>query len=323
MTPPFTITSKITNLVAEIAKLLGGLEATTLSIPNPKLRKQNRIKTIKSTLAIEGHTFTFEQVTAILEKKKVLGPKKEILEVQNAIALYEQIDTFKSVREKDLLDGHKILMNGLIKDAGKYRSKNVGIIEGSKVKHLAPKPNLVPEHMKNLFAWIKKEIELHPLILSSIVHYEIEFIHPFEDGNGRMGRFWQALILKKYDNFFRYVPIESLIEKHQTNYYKALEKSDGSGESTPFIEFILRIIKLSLEEISSEIIGITHTSNDRLEKAQQHFKVESFSRKNYMELFKNISSATASRDLKDATDKKLLKQSGNHNQTKYYFKTRE
>lgn len=317
--PPFKITPKITNLISDISKILGSLESATLSVPNPNLRRKNRIKTIKSTLAIEGNTFTEEQITAVLENKKVFGSKKEILEVQNALELYDLIDSFKSKNSKDLLKAHKTLMKNLVDEAGKYRSKNVGVLAGTKVKHLAPKPSIVPELMGNLFEWIKKEKELHPLILSSIVHYEIEFIHPFEDGNGRIGRFWQALILTEYDKFFRYVPIESVIEKNQKRYYEALESSDKAGESTEFIEFALEVIKTSLEDMAKEVKGVTNTSEDRLRKASSHFNNCFFSRKEYMELFKNISSATASRDLKEAFDKEILLKEGEKNQTKYKF----
>lgn len=320
MKPPFTITPKMNNLVAEIAKLLGLLEAITLNVPNPKLRRKNKIRTIKSTLAIEGHTFTEDQISAVLENKRVLGTKKELVEVENAIELYESIEKFKSHSSKDFLLAHKILMKGLVPSAGKYRSKNVGVLAGTKVKHLAPKPSLVPELMGKIFDWIKKEKEVHPLILSSIIHYEIEFIHPFEDGNGRMGRFWQGVILKEYDEFFRYVPIESLIEKNQKDYYLSLEKSDKAGDSTQFIEFILTIIKASLNEMSTELIGVTNTFEHRIDKAKNHFSNQLFSRKEYMELFKNISTATASRDLKDGLEMRLLTKSGLRNQTKYKFK---
>jgi Fic family protein len=319
MRPPFKITPKINNLVAEISKLLGLLEATTLSVPNPKLRRKNRIRTIKSTLAIEGHTFTEDQITAVLENRRVLGTEKELLEVQNAIQLYDLMDEFRSSRSRDFLKAHKILMGGILASAGKYRSKNVGVLAGTKVKHLAPKPNMVPELMGKVFEWIKKEKEIHALILSSIVHYEIEFIHPFEDGNGRMGRYWQALILKEYDEFFKYVPIESLIERNQKDYYSSLERSDKTGESTGFIEFILSIISTTLKEMSSELKGVTNSFEKKMEKAAGHFGEKIFSRKDYMELFKNISSATASRDLKEAVEKSLLKKIGERNQTKYRF----
>jgi Fic family protein len=296
MTPRYQISSKILNLISEISRILGKLDSLTKTIPEPKLRKKNRIRTIKATLAIEGNTFTEEQITAILENKKVLGSKKEIIEVKNAIALYEKIDSFKPESIKSFLEAHSILMKDIIESSGKFRSKNVGVLKGQIVKHVAPKPSMVQELMGNLFDWSKKEIELHVLIKSCIVHYEIEFIHPFEDGNGRMGRFWQSVILAKFNPIFKFVPIESLIEKNQQKYYESLEKSDKSGNSTPFIEFMLMTILESISEFDSETKGVVVTSEDRLIKAKENFGTKPFSRKEYMEFFKSISSATASRE---------------------------
>lgn len=317
MTPPFKLTSKIIKLVSEISHLLGRLDSVPVSRPEPKLRRKNRIRTIKATLAIEGNTFTEEQITAILENKNVVASKKEIVEVQNAILIYEGIEKFKMDSGKFFLKAHSILMKGLISSSGNYRSKNVGILKGTKVKHVAPKPNMVPELMEKLFKWIKEDKDTHYLIKSSVVHYEIEFIHPFEDGNGRMGRFWQTLILSTENPIFKYVPIESLIEKNQKTYYETLELCDKAGDSTLFIEFMLGIILKSLKEFDSEIIGIVMTSSDRLEKAREHFKKLQFSRKQYMELFKSISSATASRDLKEGLELGELTSEGSRNQTKY------
>jgi Fic family protein len=319
MKPPFTITPKILNLVGSISQLLGKIESLTISLPNPKLRKENRIKTIKSTLAIEGNTFDEEAITAILEDRKVRGNKREIIEVKNAISLYEAIDQFKSDSMKSFLKAHSVLMRDLISSPGQFRSKNVGILKGKIVKHVAPKPFLVPELMEKVFHWIKQDKEIHFLIKSCVVHYEIEFIHPFEDGNGRIGRFWQTLLLASKAPLFKYLPIESLIEKNQAAYYSALEESDKLGDSTPFIEFMLTIVLESLVEYDSETKGIVTTSKDRLEKARDYFKNKSFSRKEYMEVFKTISSATASRDLKDGVSEKILKSTGEKNQVRYRF----
>jgi Fic family protein len=320
MIPPFKLTSKIMTLVSDISHLLGRLDSVPISKPEPKLRRKNRIRTIKATLAIEGNTFTEEQITSILENKKVIGSKKEIVEVQNSIEIYEGIDKFKMDSGKFFLKAHSELMKGLISSSGKYRIKNVGILKGTKVKHVAPKPLMVPELMNNLFKWIKDDKETHYLIKSCVVHYEIEFIHPFEDGNGRMGRFWQTLILATNNAVFKYVPIESLIEKNQQEYYETLELSDKAGDSTLFVEFMLGIIFKSLKEFDSEIVGVVLTSKDRFDKAHDYFKNTLFSRKQYMELFKSISSATASRDLKEGIELGLLISSGTKNQTKYKFK---
>lgn len=320
MNPPYKLTPKILTLVSEISHILGKLDSVAFRIPEPKLRRKNRIRTIKATLAIEGNTFTEEQITAILDNKKVLGSKKEIVEVQNAIRLYENIENFKLNSMKSFLDAHSKLMKGLIESYGKYRTKNVGILKGTIVKHVAPKPVIVHELMTNLFHWIKNEKELHRLIMSCIVHYEIEFIHPFEDGNGRIGRFWQSVILTSFNAVFIYVPIESLIEKNQKLYYQTLELCDKAGDSTLFIEFMLEIILNSLKEFDSEIVSVVTTSSDRFIKAREHFGKKLFSRKEYMEIFKSISSATASRDLKEGIDLKLLISTGTKNQTQYKFK---
>jgi Fic family protein len=319
MRPPYQITPKILNFVSEISRILGKLDSLTINIPEPKLRKKNRIRTIKATLAIEGNTFTAEQITAILENKKVLGSKKEILEVKNTIALYEEIDFFKPDSTKSFLVAHSKLMKGIIESSGKFRSKNVGVLKGQIVKHVAPKPMMVPELISSLFDWSKKEKELPVLIKSCIVHYEIEFIHPFEDGNGRMGRFWQSVMLTKLNPVFKYVPVESLIEQNQQKYYDSLEKSDKAGDSTPFIEFMLSVILESISEFDSETKSVIVTAEDRLIKAKEYFSKTPFSRKEYMELFKSISSATASRDLKDGVNSKALKVSGEKNQTRYRF----
>ena len=319
MKPPFKITPKILNLVSSISLVLGRIESLTVSMPGPKLRKENRIKTIKSTLAIEGNTFNEEAISAILENKRVVGTQREILEVKNAIALYEEIDRFKPEAIKSFLLAHSILMNDLVPSSGKFRTKNVGVLKGKIVKHVAPKPLLVPELMAKVFDWIKKDKEIHFLIKSCVVHYEIEFIHPFEDGNGRIGRFWQTLILARNAPIFKYLPIESLIEKNQIAYYNALEESDKLGDSTPFIEFMLQIILDTISVYDSETKGVVVTSKDRLTRAREYFKKKSFSRKEYMELFKSISSATASRDLKEGVSEKLLSMNGEKSLARYVF----
>lgn len=319
MKPPYTITPKVLNLVSKISHLLGRFDSLPVSAPEPRLRRKNRIRTIKATLAIEGNTFTEEQISAILENKKVIGSQKEIVEVQNAINIYENIDKFKMDSLKNFLKAHADLMLGLIVSSGKFRTKNVGILKGTVVKHVAPKPAMVPELMGNLFAWIKNEKETNYLIKSCIAHYEIEFIHPFEDGNGRMGRFWQTVILAGHNAIFKYVPIERLIEKNQKAYYETLEKCDKVGDSTLFVEFMLEIIFKSLKEFDSELVGVVSTSEDRFNKAHEHFKNKLFSRKEYMELFKSISSATASRDLKEGIELEILISSGVKNQTRYRF----
>lgn len=319
MTPPFKISNLSLSLVAQISLLLGKFQGLTLTAPGPKLRKKNHIKTIKSTLAIEGNTFTEEQVTAILENKRIIGPAKEILEVKNTLMMYESLDNFSPTSSKSFLAAHKILMQGLIGSNGRYRNKNIGILKGNAVKHIAPKPDMVPGLMQNLFNWLKKEKTVHPLILSSIVHYEIEFIHPFEDGNGRMGRFWQTLLLSHYDQIFKFIPIESVIEKYQDQYYRALEVCDQAGDSSVFIEFMLQVILDAFRAFDGEVTGIVQSPESRLNKAREHFGSILFSRKEYMELFQNISSSTASRDLKLGVKSKVLAIKSKLNQSRYFY----
>ncbi len=323
MKPPYNITNKIINLIAKITEELGKIEGNKWVSPGPKLRKQNRIKTIQATLAIEGGTLTIDQITAVLEGKKVFGSKEEIIEVQNAIELYEGLLSYKPYLVKDFLRAHKKLMAKLVESNGVFRDKNVGVLKGSKVSHVAPKPRLVPELIENLFKWAKSEKELHSLIKSCILHYEIEFIHPFEDGNGRMGRFWQTVVLAGYDPIFAYLPIESLIKDNQKKYYNTLEKCDRAGNCTEFIEFTLNLILKSLKEFSENLSGLVVDSSGRLEKAKSFFGDKRFSRKDYITYFKNISSATASRDLKQGVSDEILKKEGKANQTKYRFKSIE
>lgn len=198
MNSPYKLTPKVLNLVSEISHLLGKLDSVAFKAPGPKLRRKNWIRTFKAILAIEGNTFTEEQITAILENKKVIGNKKEISEVQNAIKLYENIESFKMSSTKSFLEAHSHLMKGLIDLSGKYRTKNVGVLKGTLVKHVAPKPIMVPELMTNLFHWIKTENELHPLIISCIVHYKIEFIHHNSAGwNTANIKFTEVLLIDK------------------------------------------------------------------------------------------------------------------------------
>jgi len=313
MKPPYDITPIILKLITSISEKLGEINATFLDKPSPTLRKQNKIKTIHSSLKIEGNTLTEEQITSLLENKRVIGPKKDVLEVLNAIKVYENIREYKSVSEKSFLKAHSILMIELINDPGKYRKQGVGIVKGSKVEHLAPPYENVPFLIKDLFEYLKTdEIEL---IKSCVFHYEMEFIHPFLDGNGRMGRLWQTLILIEKYPVFEYIPFETLISKNQEEYYKVLSKCDKTGKSTYFIEYMLGIIENSLNELLNY-----NNRNFNTEERLQYFKslkFEEFSRKDYMDTFKDISSSTASRDLKKGIELKIFFKIGEMNKTRY------
>lgn len=314
MNPPYEITSSILKLLTSISMKIGEVNANLLNKPSTKLRKQNRIKTIHSSLKIEGNTLTEEQITALLENKRVIGPKKDVVEVLNAIKIYENLNKYKPFNEKSFLKAHQDLMNGLIENPGKYRNQSVGIVKGSKVEHLAPPFENVPLLMKELFKYVQKSDEI-ALIKSCVFHYEMEFIHPFLDGNGRMGRLWQSLILIEEYPIFEFLPFETLISKDQEKYYRALAESDKSGQSTKFIEYMLNVIDASISEIL-DFNNRTLTEKDRLEYFASLDKTE-FTRKDYMDVFKDISSATASRDLKKGVELLLFERTGVKNKTIY------
>lgn len=318
MRPPYQITARIIELIASVSEKIGEVNSAHLHKPPTELRRKNRIKTIQSSLEIEGNSLSQEQVTAILDNKRVIAPQKEILEVRNAIRVYESLGSFKPTSLSSFCKAHKILMNGLIDTPGKLRTKSVGIIEGSVVTHIAPSATMVKSLMSNLFEYLRNDKDL-PLIKSCVFHYETEFIHPFQDGNGRMGRLWQTVILKKYTPLFEFLPVESLIKQKQSEYYRALGEADNQGSSTGFIQFMLQIIDESLETLLTHQ-NINLTTNDRLETFREKTGGDSFTRKDYLRHFKQISSATASRDLKEGVDRGILKKTGDRRTTQYRFK---
>lgn len=246
--PPFTITSKIINLISSISEKIGEINSLEKSPHQIRLRKENRIKTIHSSLAIENNNLSLEQITAIIEGKKVLGNPNEIKEVKNSIQAYDLLLMLNPYKEDDLLKAHKLMMQDLVEVNGKYRIDGVGIFNGERVVHLAPPADRVSELMADLFNWLKTS-DIHPLIKSCVFHYEFEFIHPFQDGNGRMGRLWQTVILKEWKEIFAWLPVETLIKENQEEYYKVLGASDSAADSTKFIEFMLILILNTIEEI--------------------------------------------------------------------------
>jgi Fic family protein len=318
--PPFSVNPRVLSLVSEISLLLGRYEGIHAPVPQPKLRKQNRIRTIQGSLAIEGNTLDLDQVTAIFSNQRVQGPRKDILEVQNTIRVYESLHELKLTRRAEFLKAHRMLMDGLSNEAGRFRKGAVGILKGSKVAHVAPSAKLVPELMDELLEYWKSEQELSPLILACVVHYETEFIHPFSDGNGRMGRFAQSWILAKFHRCFEYLPVESLIKERQTQYYDALGLSDRQGDSTPFVEFSLETVRDALKGFLEELKPAVETAETRLGLARSEFGDHPFTRKDFMRLFKTISSATASRDLARGVLEGVLSRRGTKNTASYRFK---
>jgi len=245
--PPLTLTTRILALIAEISEQIGQLSAVGDSRQTPQLRRGNRIRTIQASLAIENNTLSIEQVTAVLAGQRVLGLPREIQEVRNAFATYESMPDWQPGSRADLLRAHELLMHGLIDDCGRFRQAGVGIYRGEQLVHMAPPPSRVAHLMDDLLAWLGAS-DWHPLIISCVFHYEFEFIHPFADGSGRMGRLWQTLILSQWRPVLAYLPVEAVIREQQDAYYAALSAADQLAEATPFVEFMLQALSVALAE---------------------------------------------------------------------------
>ncbi|HIG27699.1 MAG TPA: Fic family protein [Verrucomicrobiales bacterium] len=269
--PPYTITPTILSLVAEIAGETGRIGALASPGNVPKLRRENRIRTIHASLAIENNTLSLEQVTAVISGKRVLGQAREIQEVQNAFAAYEALPLWHPSSLKDLLSAHRLMLRGLVDDAGKFRTRAVGIAKGKSIVHVAPPADRVHGLMKDLLRWLR-HTDAHPLIAGCVFHYELEFVHPFADGNGRIGRLWQTLILSHWNQVFAFLPVETVIRNQQTEYYKILATCDKAGNSTAFIEFLLATLLSSLREavgtdqvadqVTDQVESLLHTLGD-------------------------------------------------------------
>lgn len=248
--PPFHMTDKIGVLLAEISEQIGRITVLHKENINPHLRRENRIRTIHSSLAIEHNSLSLEQVTAILNGKRILGNPNEIREVQNAYEAYEMMLRLDPSSVEDLLTAHRLMMNGLVPENGRFRSGGASVFDGEVLIHMAPPAKFVPEQIHALFEWYKSS-EMHPLIKSAVFHYEFEFIHPFSDGNGRIGRMWHSLLLGQWKELFFWLPVEELIQSRQRDYYLALGKADRDADSAVFAELMLEIIRDSLIELSA------------------------------------------------------------------------
>lgn len=317
--PPFHISPLILAKSQEIARQLGLLSGAKIDLTPVQLRRINNIKTIQASLAIEGNTLNIGHITQIFDGKHVIGPEKDIIEVKNAIKVYSNLPHLNPLLIHDLLKAHKILMKDLIDENGKWRTTGVGIFEGIEVRHVAPPAKRISELMENLFKFLKGNPELPWLLKACIFHYELEFIHPFSDGNGRMGRLWQQLILMKEDPVFQYIPIEVLIKENQGDYYRILGECDRLGDSTLFIEFCLVQILNALKNYTKATLTVVVDSKTRIAYAKQRLSGKWFARKEYSELHKNISSATASRDLRYGLKNGILEQTGEKNQVRYFY----
>ena len=272
--PPFEITNVIIDYVAEIAELVGRLTSTNQLSANPTLRRTNRIRTIHGSLAIEQNTLTLKQVTAVLNGKRVLAPPKDIAEVKNAYEIYERLDELDPFSVDDLLTAHGIMTRGVVDEPGEFRSKPVGVVDQEgHVLHFGTLPQYVPDLVVELLDWVK-DSDIHILIRSCVFHYEFELIHPFADGNGRVGRLWHTLLLTKWNPAFAWLPMESIIHDRQREYYAAINASNDAGESTVFIEFMLSAIKASLIDAISTSDAM---SDGQVDKATMRWKqIENF-----------------------------------------------
>lgn len=314
--PPYDLSNTILHLIAAIHEKIGRAGHLHLDKPKTMLRRANQIKTIQSSLAIEGNTLTAAQVTAIVEDKRVLAPQKDILEVQNAVAVYSKLSELDPTNVQVLRRAHGLLMAGLVANPGKYRTGNIGVVKGDVVAHVAPPASMVEQLIDQLFDYIRHSDDL-PVVMSCVFHYEFEFIHPFEDGNGRMGRLWQSLLLMQLHPLFEFVPVEQLVKARQGEYYAALARLDREGHSTAFIEYMLSIIDEALSVVL-DTTNVQQSTTDRILVAKADLP-PNFSRKDYMLLHKTISTATASRDLKTAIEHGLLIKTGEGRSTRYNY----
>ena len=316
--PPFQITNRIIALVAEISELTGKLSAHDHLSSNPNLRRTNRIRTIYSSLAIEQNTLSLEQVTAVLNGKHVLAPPKDIAEVKNAYEIYERLDELDPYSVDDLLTAHGVLTRGLVEESGIFRTRPVGVVDqGGRILHFGTLPQYVPDLVLELLDWTKHS-DLHMLIRSCVFHYELELIHPFADGNRRIGRLWHTLLLSQWNPIFAWLPVESIIHDRQQEYYNAINTSNNAGESTAFIEFMLASLKASLMDAISMRDGMSDGTTDkttqRWQMIEQFLQTHAYIMNADVRELCSVSSATASRILAGfVKDEKLKKvRSGGH-----------
>lgn len=308
--PPFEITNQMIDYVAEIAELVGKLSAVSSLSANPTLRRSNRIRTIHGSLAIEQNTLSLEQVTAVLNGKQVLAPPKDIAEVKNAYEIYERLDELNPYSVDDLLTAHGIMTRGLVEESGVFRSRPVGVVDSEgHVLHFGTLPQYVPDLVMELLDWVKTS-EVHMLIRSCVFHYELELIHPFADGNGRVGRLWHTLLLSKWNPAFAWLPVESIIHDRQQEYYAAINASNDAGESTEFIEFMLSAIKASLIDAISTSDEMSDGKMDkatlRWKEIEEYFKTHDYIMNADVRELCGVSAATANRILSSFVEERKL-----------------
>lgn len=308
--PPFEITNSMIASVAEIAELLGRLSSANRLSANPTLRRSNRIRTIHGSLAIVQNTLSLDQVTAVLNGKRVLAPPKDIAEVKNAYEIYERMDELDPYSVDDLLTAHGIMMRGLVEEAGVFRTRSVGVVDQQgNILHFGTLPQYVPDLVMELLDWVKNS-DVHMLIKSCVFHYELELIHPFADGNGRLGRLWHTLLLSKWQSAFAWLPVESIVHDRQPEYYAAINASNEAGESTAFIEFMLSAIKASLIETINVSDRMSDAPMDKTalrgSKIEEYLITHDFIMNADVRRLCDVSAATANRILAGLTEEGKL-----------------
>ncbi len=302
--PPFEVTNTILDEIAEIAELVGYVSAARSLSTNPNLRRTNRIRTIYSSLAIEQNTLSMEQVTAVLDGKRIIAPPKDIAEVKNAYEIYEIMESLDPYSVDALLDAHGVMTRGLMEESGCFRSRPVGVVDKQgNILHFGTLPDYVPGLVKELLNWVR-DSDFHILIKSCVFHYELELIHPFADGNGRIGRLWHTLLLTRWKPIFAWLPVESIIHDRQDEYYQAINRSNNEAESTAFIEFMLSAIKEALiEAVQTDGAETMSIEEQRWYQIEQFLKNGgTISNADVRKMF-GVSAATANRILSKLVDK--------------------
>ncbi|MBU5462702.1 Fic family protein [Lachnoclostridium sp. MSJ-17] len=303
---PFQINTKILRLTSEISELVGSMSSLSEAARSPQLRRSNRIKTIYSSLAIEQNTLSLDQVTAVVSGKRVLAPPKDIAEVQNAFEIYDRLDELNPYSIDDLLTAHAVMVRGLRDDAGEFRLRPVGVVDSQgNILHFGTLPAYVPQLVEELLDWT--ENDENPLLIKSCVfHYEFELIHPFSDGNGRIGRLWHTLLLSKWNPLFAWVPVESIIHDRQSEYYLAINNANNAADSTCFIEFMLSAIKDALLEVTAQPLKVKPRAESREQAVLDYLsKYDEIANRDVRNLL-SISAATANRVLNEMVNKGLI-----------------
>jgi Fic family protein len=303
---------------ARIQRLLGRFEGLNAPRPEPRLRRKNRVRTIRGSVGIEGNTLSLEQVTAVLGGQRIAGSAKEIREVVNANTAYSEAASFKPWSVESLLRAHGLLMQGLVTDAGRFRSGSVGVVQGRRVVLVAPQAQRVPTLVRELLSWGRTQSR-DRLVAACVVHYELLFIHPFSDGNGRLARLWQLVVLLGESPLFEVVPVETVIRERQAEYYRVLRECGRAGESTAFVEFVLAALGDAMEEVVASLRPARGSPDERLALARAHFHRRSFTRADYLAVHPALSPLTASRDLARAVKNGALRRSGDKRLARYVF----